>query len=53
MFPYIIENPKLVRNPLKTWKHQITRLVKTDTKLTVLVLKLHSSNKGGLSPSCI
>jgi len=52
MFPYIIGNSKLVRNPQNTWKHHKTRLAKTDTKLAALLLKLHGLNKGGLGPSC-
>jgi len=52
MFQHIIGNHKLVRNPQNTWKHHITRLAKTNTKLTVLLSKLHDLNKGELSPSC-
>jgi hypothetical protein len=52
MFPHIIRNPKLVRNPQNRWKHHRIRLAETDTKLAALLLKLHSPNKGGLSPSC-
>jgi hypothetical protein len=52
MFPYIIENPKLVRNPQSTWKHHRTRLTEIDKKLTTLLSKLHDPNKGGLDPSC-
>jgi hypothetical protein len=52
MFPHIIENPILVRIPQNTWKHHITRLTETDTKLTALLSKLHGSNKDGLGPSC-
>jgi hypothetical protein len=53
MFPQIIENPKLVKNPQNTWKHHKTRLAKTYTKLIILLLKLHGPNKVGLGPSCI
>jgi hypothetical protein len=52
MTPHIIENPKLTRNPQNTWKHHITRLAETDTKLAALLLKLHGPNKGALNPSC-
>jgi hypothetical protein len=52
MFPHIIENPKLVRNPQNTWKHHKTRLAETDIKLASLLLKLHGLNKCGLGPSC-
>ena len=53
MFPHIIGNKKLARNPQNTWKHHITKLAKTDTKLTALLSKLHGVNKGGLDHSCI
>ena len=53
MFPHIIENPILVRTPQNTWKHHTTRLAGTDTKLIVLLSKLHCPNKSGLSFSCI
>jgi hypothetical protein len=52
MFQHIIGNHNLVMNPQNTWKHHITRLAKTDTKLTILLSKLHDLNKGALSPSC-
>jgi len=52
MFIHIIGNPKLVRNPQKTWKHYRTRIPETDTKLSDLLSKLHGPNKGGLGPSC-
>jgi hypothetical protein len=50
MFPHIIENLKLVRNPQNTWKHHKTMLAETDTKLAILLSKLHSPNKDGLGP---
>ena len=53
MFPHIIENSKLVRNPQNIWKHHKTKLAETNTKLIVLLSKLHGPNKGGLSPSYI
>jgi hypothetical protein len=55
MIPHIIRNLKLVRNPQNTWKHHITRLVETDTKLTALLSKLHDQNKGRVGPyyTCI
>jgi hypothetical protein len=53
MFPQLIGNPKLVRNPQNTWKHHKTRFAETNTKLTALLLKPHGPNKGGLSLSCI
>jgi hypothetical protein len=31
MFPHIIGNPKLVKNPQNTWKHHITRPTETNT----------------------
>lgn len=51
MFPHIIENSKLIRNLQNTWKYHKTRLAETDTKLIVLLSKLHGQNKGRLSPS--
>jgi hypothetical protein len=51
MFPYIMENPILVRTPKNTWKYHITRLAKTNTKLATLLSKLYGPNKGGLGPS--
>jgi hypothetical protein len=33
MFPHIIENPVLVRTSQNIWKHHITSLAETDTKL--------------------
>ena len=51
MFPQIIGNPNLVRNPQNTWKQHKTRLAEIDTKLTTLLSKLHGPNKGGLGPS--
>jgi len=52
MFPYIMGNPILVRTSQNTWKHHITRLAKTDTKLATLLSKLHGLNKGGLGLFC-
>jgi len=46
MFSYIIGNPILVRTPQNTWKHHITRLAETDTKLAALLSKHHGPNKG-------
>jgi hypothetical protein len=37
MFPHIIENLILVKIPQNTWKHHITRLAETDTKLAALL----------------
>jgi hypothetical protein len=51
MFQHILKNLKLVRNPQNTWKHHITRLTETDTKLLVLLSKLYSPNKGIVRPS--
>ena len=50
MFPHIIGNLKLVRNPQNTWKYYKTILAETDTKLATLLSKLHSPNKDGLGP---
>jgi len=52
MFPNIIENSKLVRNPQNKWKHHKIRLAETDIKLAALLSRLHGPNKGKLSPSC-
>jgi hypothetical protein len=48
MFPHIIRNLKLARNPQNIWKYHKIRLAEIDTKLTVLLSKLHSPNKCGL-----
>jgi len=50
MFPHIIRNPILLRTSQNIWKHHITRMVKTYTKLAALLSKLHGPNKGGLGP---
>jgi hypothetical protein len=47
----MIGNPILVRTPQNTWKHHITSLAETYTKLAPLLLKLHGPNKDGLGPS--
>jgi hypothetical protein len=52
LFSHIIGNPKLVRNLQNVWKHHRIRLTETDTKLTVLLSKLHGPNKSELGPSC-
>jgi len=51
MFPHIIKNPILVRTSQNTWKHHITRLAETYTKMAALLSKLHNLNKHGLGPS--
>ena len=49
MFSHIIENSILVRTLRNIWKHHITRLTKTDTKLQPCYKKF-MAQKGWIEP---